>query len=47
MIKLQFKDKFFDNIICLSVFSQLKNKKNAVHLLNEFNRILKKRNINY
>ena len=26
--KLQFKDNFFDNIICLSVFSQLKNKKN-------------------
>ena len=43
--KLQFKDKFFDNIICLSVFSQLKNKKNAIHLLNEFYRILKKNGI--
>ena len=40
--KLEFEDNFFDNIICLSVFSQLKNKKNAIHLLNEFNRILKK-----
>ena len=39
--KLEFQDDFFDNIICLSVFSQLKNKKNATHLLNEFNRILK------
>ncbi len=39
--KIQFQDGFFDNIICLSVFSQLKNKKNATHLLNEFNRILK------
>mgnify|MGYP001448275400 CR=1 FL=1 len=39
--KLNFKENFFDNIICLSVFSQLKNKKNAIHLLKEFNRILK------
>ena len=43
--KLQFQDNFFDNIICLSVFSQLKNKKNAIHLLNEFNRTLKKNGI--
>ena len=43
--KLQFKDNFFDNIICLSVFSQLKNRRNAMHLLNEFNRILKKNGI--
>ena len=43
--KLGFKDNFFDNIICLSVFSQLKNRKNAIHLLNEFNRILKKNGI--
>ena len=43
--KLQFSDNFFDNIICLSVFSQLKNRKNAIHLLNEFNRILKKNGI--
>ena len=43
--KLQFRDNFFDNIICLSVFSQLKNKKNAIHLLNEFNRTLKKNGI--
>lgn len=43
--KLQYRDNFFDNIICLSVFSQLKNKKNAIHLLNEFNRTLKKNGI--
>lgn len=43
--KLQFQDNFFDNIICISVFSQLKNKKNASHLLNEFNRTLKKNGI--
>jgi ubiquinone/menaquinone biosynthesis C-methylase UbiE len=40
--KLEFQDDFFDNIICLSVFSQLKNKDNAIHLLKEFNRKLKK-----
>ena len=40
--KLEFQDDFFDNIICLSVFSQLKNKENAIHLLKEFNRMLKK-----
>lgn len=40
--KLEFQDNFFDNIICLSVFSQLKNKDNAIHLLKEFNRKLKK-----
>lgn len=43
--KLEFQDNFFDNIICLSVFSQLKNKKNAIHLLSEFNRMLKKNGI--
>ena len=43
--KLPFKDNFFDNIICLSVLSQLKNKKNLIHLLHEFNRTLKKNGI--
>lgn len=39
--KLPYKDKFFDNIVCLSVLSQLKTKKNVIHLLKEFKRILK------
>tara|TARA_Y100000746_G_C15391167_1_gene402285 strand:- start:504 stop:1118 length:615 start_codon:yes stop_codon:yes gene_type:complete len=40
--KLPFKNEFFDNIICLSVISLLKNKKNIQGLLKEFKRILKK-----
>ena len=39
--KLNFKNNFFDNIVALSVFSQLKTKKRLVSLLNEFNRIMK------
>ena len=40
--KLPFKNEFFDNIVCLSVISLLKNKKNIEGLLKEFKRILKK-----
>ena len=35
--KIQFQDGFFDNIICLSVFSQLKNKKNFLDILKKNN----------
>ena len=34
--KLNFKNNFFDNIVALSVFSQLKTKKRLVSLLKEF-----------
>ena len=39
---LPFSENFFDNIVCMSVLSQLKNKKNATSLLKEFRRVLKK-----
>lgn len=40
--KLPYKKNFFDNIVCISVLSQLKTKKNVGHLLREFLRVLKK-----
>ncbi len=40
--KLPFKKNFFDNIVCVSVLSMLKTKKNVEHLLKEFKRVLKK-----
>ena len=40
--KLPYKKNFFNNIICISVLSQLKTKKNVEHLLSEFLRVLKK-----
>jgi ubiquinone/menaquinone biosynthesis C-methylase UbiE len=39
--KLQFKENFFDYIICLSVISLLGSKKNIQELINEFHRVLK------
>ena len=40
--KLPYKKNFFNNIVCISVLSQLKTKKNVEHLLSEFLRVLKK-----
>lgn len=40
--KLPYSDNFFDNIVCMSVLSQLKNRENASNLLKEFSRVLKK-----